>query len=68
MSIYTGWLVYTIGNLSNMLQLYKSSFLINYDLYVKYDTYCNTMKWPETLGGMQVNWKNLTMQFQLGTC
>ena len=24
------------------------------------------MKWLESLGGMQVNWKNLTMRFQVG--
>ena len=41
MSIYTEWLVYTIGNLPNLLQLYKPSFLIDYDLYVKFDTYYN---------------------------
>ena len=41
MSIYTGWLVYTIGNLPNLLQLYKPSFLIDYDLYVKFDTCYN---------------------------
>ena len=44
MSIYTGWLVYTIGNLPNLLQLYKPSFPIDYDLYVKYDIYHNITK------------------------
>ena len=24
------------------------------------------MKWMESLGGMQVNWSNLTMRFQVG--
>ena len=35
-------MVYTIGSFSNLLQLYKPSFLIDYDLYVKCDTYYST--------------------------